>query len=262
MSTQTNWAWCSKCQSLFYQPHQSTSVCPAGAQHNGASSFDYDLTWSGNISGGPANPFLCGSGTNGGATTVTSSITTASGTGNGILVIANANVGSDTLTVADTKSNTYVVANSETAVSSGFSKYMWLAASPTPLTTSDTVTVTGGSANMEIAVIAIPDLASSTPVDQAVNNASTSNGTAVSVTSGTLAQATELAIAMTGSGGGGGALTWGSGWTQFFASLQAPGNGYMNVAYQITSSTSAVTASGTLAAASNWGALLTTFELV
>lgn len=43
--TQVNWRWCDKCQSLFYGPHQSVSVCPKGGQHDGSKSFNYSLNW-------------------------------------------------------------------------------------------------------------------------------------------------------------------------------------------------------------------------
>lgn len=35
------WAWCSKCQGLFYGPQQSASFCPAGGTHNGSGSYKY-----------------------------------------------------------------------------------------------------------------------------------------------------------------------------------------------------------------------------
>lgn len=38
---QLDWAWCSKCQGLFYRPQQSASWCPASGQHNGSASDDY-----------------------------------------------------------------------------------------------------------------------------------------------------------------------------------------------------------------------------
>lgn len=31
--TQSNWAWCDKCQGLFYGPNEKVSVCPAGGTH-------------------------------------------------------------------------------------------------------------------------------------------------------------------------------------------------------------------------------------
>jgi len=40
---QPNWAWCDKCQGLFYQPFQGSSWCPAGGQHDGSESHDYYL---------------------------------------------------------------------------------------------------------------------------------------------------------------------------------------------------------------------------
>lgn len=32
---QFGWSWCSKCRGLYFGPHQSTSLCPAGGQHAG-----------------------------------------------------------------------------------------------------------------------------------------------------------------------------------------------------------------------------------
>lgn len=42
---QPSWAWCWKCQSLFYGPHQSSSWCPAVADthHDGSRSYNYDI---------------------------------------------------------------------------------------------------------------------------------------------------------------------------------------------------------------------------
>jgi hypothetical protein len=40
-NVQTNWAWCHKCQGLFYKPGETSSVCPAGSQHDGSLSGNY-----------------------------------------------------------------------------------------------------------------------------------------------------------------------------------------------------------------------------
>jgi len=40
---QGDWNWCSKCRGLFYGPQQSSSWCPAGGQHNGSGSYDYQI---------------------------------------------------------------------------------------------------------------------------------------------------------------------------------------------------------------------------
>lgn len=40
-SVQSNWAYCAKCQGLFYKPQEAKSVCPAGGQHDGSDSYDY-----------------------------------------------------------------------------------------------------------------------------------------------------------------------------------------------------------------------------
>jgi hypothetical protein len=38
---QDGWAWCPKCQGLFYGPNESTSVCPAGGTHSASQSYGY-----------------------------------------------------------------------------------------------------------------------------------------------------------------------------------------------------------------------------
>jgi hypothetical protein len=43
--TQSGWAFCGKCKGLFYRPEQSLSHCPAGGQHDGSHSLDYELPW-------------------------------------------------------------------------------------------------------------------------------------------------------------------------------------------------------------------------
>lgn len=42
---QADWAWCFKCQALFYAPFQGFSVCPApgGGNHSDAQSGNYDM---------------------------------------------------------------------------------------------------------------------------------------------------------------------------------------------------------------------------
>jgi hypothetical protein len=43
--TQKGWAWCTKCQGLFFAPHISTSHCPGGGLHNDSGSFNYELSF-------------------------------------------------------------------------------------------------------------------------------------------------------------------------------------------------------------------------
>lgn len=45
MSYQDRWRWCGKCQALTYAGNASLGACPAGAQHDHASSGDYGLVW-------------------------------------------------------------------------------------------------------------------------------------------------------------------------------------------------------------------------
>ena len=44
---QSEWSWCNKCRGLYFGPHQSSSVCPAGGQHAGyqTGSHDYYLNY-------------------------------------------------------------------------------------------------------------------------------------------------------------------------------------------------------------------------
>src|SRR5262249_40281068 len=89
------------------------------------------------------------------------------------------------------------------------------------------------------------------------NSAST---TSLSLASGTLAQASEAAIAISVTGNGGGAVTWGGGWTPIDSELNGS-SAYLSTAYQVTSSTSAVTASGTLGVAAAVQLILLTFPI-
>lgn len=43
--TEPGWAWCYKCQGLFYKVYQLRSKCPAGGTHNGSESADYELAY-------------------------------------------------------------------------------------------------------------------------------------------------------------------------------------------------------------------------
>jgi hypothetical protein len=42
---QADWAWCDKCQGLFYGPFQGSSLCPAGGRHDGSESYSYDVPY-------------------------------------------------------------------------------------------------------------------------------------------------------------------------------------------------------------------------
>jgi hypothetical protein len=43
--TQSGWAFCAKCQGLFYGPGEGTSHCPAGGYHDGSKSHSYTLPY-------------------------------------------------------------------------------------------------------------------------------------------------------------------------------------------------------------------------
>jgi hypothetical protein len=45
LGEQSYWAWCDKCQGLFYGPFQSSSYCPALGQHDGSESYNYVIPY-------------------------------------------------------------------------------------------------------------------------------------------------------------------------------------------------------------------------
>lgn len=127
----------------------------------------------------------------------------------------------------------------------------------TALTTSDTITV-GFSVAADVktmAAIGINGAATSgTLLDQWAQ--SSGSGTAMSVTSPSLGNSAELAIAVFGAGSGGGAPTLGGGWTQA-AQAHGSGSAWLTVAYQALSASTAVTASATITSTA-WGAAVLT----
>jgi hypothetical protein len=42
---QPAWAWCKKCQGLFYSPNQAASSCPSGGQHDGSGSGNFAMLY-------------------------------------------------------------------------------------------------------------------------------------------------------------------------------------------------------------------------
>jgi hypothetical protein len=42
---QYSWAWCYKCEGLFYSPFGSSSWCPAGGRHDGSESDVYTMLY-------------------------------------------------------------------------------------------------------------------------------------------------------------------------------------------------------------------------
>ena len=51
---QQEWAWCSKCQGLFYPFNVTRGACPAGGVHGDQASYDYGMIW--NVMGVTNNP--------------------------------------------------------------------------------------------------------------------------------------------------------------------------------------------------------------
>jgi hypothetical protein len=201
-------------------------------------------------------PYLMGSAVSSVAeTSLTVTLTAAQRPGSKVLAYAASNSGSIPA-ISDSRGNSWTTLVSETAE---FQVYAFESAGPTSLAAGDTVTISGigAAGEQELAIAGVP----ATTADQSIS-AYNSGSTAPSVTSGTLAQANEAAIAFAATGNSAGALTWASGWTPFFSSEHAQPNAeWVSLAYQLTTSDAAVTASGRLAVSGKWGALLTTLKL-
>jgi hypothetical protein len=207
-------------------------------------------------------PYLIGAGNAaGGSTTLVVPVTTPTTAADVFTVGAVASAGTIT-GVTDSKGNNYTARVSDTAQTI---TYEFTAdgsnnsGGTTALTLSDTYTVAYSSSAAVKAAgsIGCPGLSSS-PVDQAVS-ADNAGSITPSVTTGTLAQATEACIAVVGNGNGGGAITWGGSWTPLTSQHNGTGP-WLGIACQVVASTAPVTASGTITS-SKWAALLVTLEV-
>ena len=199
-------------------------------------------------------PYYIGSNTPGTAEAQTITVGTGTTAGDAIIVLTGCSNTSVTISsVTDSKSNTYTAAISA-VVTEEFGQ-VWISPDSTALTTSDTITVNYSSTSGEKLAVAVgaSGVAASSEVDSA--KASAEGGTASpSVTSGTLAHASELAIGVifskdtSGTPSGFGSFT-------LTTSQQSGTSPYVTVCYLVTSSTAAVTFSGTITAA-NWAAFI------
>lgn len=202
-----------------------------------------------------ATPYLIGgNGAAAGSTTLVISVATGTATGDQISVAAMCGPGTTVSSVADSKGNTYTKINSNTA---HIPTYHYTTTGTTvALTTSDTITITYSSTTQEkygvatgmTGVLATPDQVPTPTVGTAV--------TSGSITSGTLSQPTEFAIAIISTANGS-PPTWGSGFTQI-SQQHIAGNPYLSVAYLAVNATTAITASATFAS-SNFTMLMATF---
>jgi hypothetical protein len=236
---------------VFYNHSDGTDNCQLVS-----SSSDFRVALLQGIYGAYNIPYVMGSAVSSAAeTTLTATLAAAQRPGSKILAYAASNSGSIP-TISDSKSNSWLTLVAET---NDFQVYAFESTGTTLLAVGDTVTISGIGASGEqgLAIAGVP----ATAADQSVS-AYSSGSTAPSVTSGTLAQANEAAVAFAASGNSAGALTWAWGWTPLFSSEHAQPNAeWVSLAYQLTTSEAAVTASGSLAVSGKWGALLTTLKL-
>lgn len=201
-------------------------------------------------------PYKIGGGTagTGAASPLTFAVTQATTAGDVIVVGVGAG-GATPTGVTDTKGNTYTLKLSDTTQ---INTYVFAALATTALTTSDTISVTFSAATSQDATaIGCSGLAAA-PFDQLVS-ANSPGSTAPSVTSGTLAQASEVCIAFCTTTNTSGVITWTAPFTVLDNEHTSP-TIYLGTAHNEVSSTSPVTAAGTIAS-SKWCAALVTLKV-
>jgi hypothetical protein len=199
-------------------------------------------------------PYLIGTNTPASATSEPVPVTGATTLGDVILVVLG-NTSSSGATVSSISddgtgggaANSY--ARIGTAVTTHEFGDVWICYSTRALTTSNTITVmwsaTSGTKNCM--AVGISGVASSAAVDQDVTS-NQGSGTGPTVTSGTLSQATEMAIGIINNATGGGAPS-GLGSFAQVAQQHTGSNAYTTVAYLDTAATTAVTWSATIVTA-------------
>jgi hypothetical protein len=192
-------------------------------------------------------------------------VSTPTSAGDSILVATGSSATAATVTgIIDSAGNIYVAAIA--AVTSDEQGQVWIAAygsggpgTPTAaLTTSNTITATYGSVSGEKALVAVGISGLSAgggAVDNAATSAKGSSSTAVSVASGTLTFAKEVALAVIFNAEGGGAPTSVTGSWNLIESYQSGTSPYVSCYYQDTSATTALSLAATLLS-TTWSAFI------
>lgn len=208
--------------------------------------------------GTPVIPYLAGFSATGNNTTATTVPLTSHAVGAGDCVVVCVGLPPTTsLSVAgvsDTKGNQYAAAKVGPGVEA------WICADATPLTTSDSVTVSysgSTSQSKNVVVIGIPAIANTLPVDVASREADDLVGsTAVSVTTGTPQSTGETALLILSSQNAGGAPGTLTGTTLLKQEGSVGGTTqYLTVSYAVAGS-GAFTGVATLpTTAAKWGAI-------
>jgi hypothetical protein len=202
----------------------------------------------------PSSPYAIASGSsNAASATLVLSVSETTNAGDGVVVGTAINTTSAGLAtgVTDTQGNTYTRQTPTEIVA--YSQAMFVATSTTALVAgTDTITVTfasSGAIGKSAAACGVPG-ASAVDTAGGADAQSTAGSTAPSVTTGTLAQADECVVAWENNAVAGGAISWGTGFTQVLPAFEALGtNQWSGMATNVTSSTSAVTAAGTITSA-------------
>lgn len=210
-------------------------------------------------------PYLAGSNATS-ATSVTLTVGTmgagASGAAQGIaagdtIVVVTSGNDSTIPTVTDSQGNLYVQQESST---SEFNSQVWVCeSSNAPLVAGvDTITASYGTTFAHnILALGIADAAG---LDITATPTSSPGSTAPSISSGTLSQAPEVAIAIVDSGNGGGTLTWGGSPLVSSVGLHSGTSSLTAVAAYSQASTTSASYGGTLASSTKWNMLLLTFK--
>lgn len=194
----------------------------------------------------------------GSGATVTKQPTGTIAVGEHIIVAVGTSTGGLTATAADTQGNTY---QTDVTAAGGGARVVYIISAKvtTQLTTADTVTVTySASASGRImSLFSVTGLASSSWFDQGTS----ANGSSASPNSGnvTTTQADELLIGMVRNNAGGGAITWGGGFTGLNTTQDGGASQWQASGYRIVSATDTYAASGTIISA-GWNAAIATYK--
>lgn len=204
-------------------------------------------------------PYLvCGGNAGGGSATLQVTVTQTTTAGDSISVWVTGNSGTFT-SVTDSAGNTYSAEGTE--ASNGSLHGQWFVALNTAVLTSGTswieLTLSGSAGSKGLSAVGCSGVAATGAVDQ-TPTPTTGSSASPSITSGTLSQASELALAGVVAGNGATSITWGNSFTA--QDTEHPASAQVGFCGSLTvSSTSPVTASGTITSA-NWAMGLITLE--
>jgi hypothetical protein len=210
-----------------------------------------------------SNPYLIATGgaATGAGTTLVVNVATASAANDVIFVAASTSGIAGTISgVVDSKGNTYAQINSDLTQ---IPTYQFETTGATAaLTTSDTITITYSSTSgtKEAVIVGIPGVSSGHDGPATPSTVNSAGATSSSITSNTLSQANEVVMVVLSVGAQATGPTWGAGLTSAGVERQGS-NQWLTVAYEVVSSTSAVTATATWPTSVKYCTLLSTFKV-